>query len=144
MRYLTLAEVNHAFVDGDKRPGKTFSMSEAGSISDAEQEGIDAATRDVAAGVLRYKWLGHSGLDGKDFCRIVGERFGMVVDDFGLCAVWQNKIDFARGYNRVVRDHLIGRYGRDVVADAMNEARALHKECHARWLASLESNGDTE
>jgi hypothetical protein len=108
-------------------------------MSDAEQEGIQTATRDIAAGVLRYKWLGSGGRGGKDFCRFVKERLGMIVDDFGHCAVWEEKRDFARGYNSTVRDHIIATQGRDVIEESRAEAQAIHKERYDKWVASLES-----
>ena len=87
-------------------------------MSDAEQEGIQAATRDIAAGVLRYKWLGSGGRGGKEFCQFVKERLGMIVDDFGVCFVGQEKRDFARGYNTTVRDHIITAQGRDIIEES--------------------------
>jgi len=109
-------------------------------MSDAEQEGIQAATRDIAAGVLHYKWLGSGGRGGKDFCRLVKERLGMIVDDFGVCMVWQEKRDFARGYNSTVHEYIIATHGRDVIEESRAEAESLHKERYDRWVASLESN----
>jgi hypothetical protein len=106
---------------------------------DAEQEGIQAATRDIASGVLRYKWLGSGGRGGQDFCRLVKERLGMVVDDYGVCFVWQTKTDFANAYNQTVREHIIATHGRDLVEESFAEARAIFAERYKRWVASLDS-----
>ena len=79
----------------------------------ARQSGIDAAKNDVAAGVLRYKWRRSAGRGGKNFCQMVLDRFGMIVDDYGICFVTKDSIAFAEGYNEIVRDYLLTKHGRE-------------------------------
>ena len=113
-------------------------------MQDAEQDGIAAAKRDIAAGDLCYKWIGHGGRGGKDFCRLVGIRLGMTVDDFGICFVTDEKIAFATGYNQTVADHIVAEHGRNLVEETMTEARELHKERYDRHVESLKFKNKSE
>lgn len=107
-----------------------------------EADGADAAGIDLTAGILRYKWTGSAGPAGKDFCRLVDQRLGMVVDDFAICFVDESKVAFARGYNRAVRDHIIAKYGRNLVAEALEEAQELHLKRYEAYLRAKEASED--
>ena len=113
-------------------------------MADARQNGIDAAQRDIAAGILRFKWTGGGGRGGADFCQMIQDCLGMTVDDFGVCFVTQDKIAFADGYNETVREFLIAEHGRDVIAETLADARAKFRERYDRYVTSLEPDARAE
>ncbi len=111
-------------------------------MTDETNDGARAAAIDLARGNLRYKWIGHGGPGGVEFCRLVRERWGMEVDDFGICMVSDEKLAFARDYNETVRGHLFAAHGRDVIEETLAEARASHKARYDQHFASVEEERD--
>jgi len=105
-------------------------------MTEKEIAGIKQAKLDIAKGDLRYKWTGHGGLGGVDFCRLVKERLEMQVDDFGICFVTRDQIEFANGYNCTVTKHVVTTFGRDIIDESFQEARALFKERYDRQFNS--------
>jgi hypothetical protein len=88
--------------------------------------GEAAARADVAAGRLVYRWMGHAGHWGQWMAVQLSDRFGVGVEDLGLCCV--NSVPFNEGYNNVIVTEIDRRYGNGAFQSLMAEAKLQPEE----------------
>ena len=75
--------------------------------------------------------------------RILAERYGVHVDVVALCLVSSWEEEYAEAHNRVMREALRRRYGRDVFAEGFQDARwefSRKREARRVGLAMVQVN----
>lgn len=96
--------------------------------------GVEAATVDIAAGRLVYRWGGHAGHWGHWIVTQLAERFGVGVNEgFGVCFVTVSKESFDDGYNAILKAEIDRRHGSGAFEAVFRESRQEPEE--ALWAA---------
>lgn len=92
--------------------------------SAAYAKGMEAADADIAAGILRYRWHGHSGHWGHWIVNELEKRFGISVNEgFGICFVTESQVWFDDGYNATLATEIDRLHGEGAFEDVFKESR---------------------
>ena len=102
--------------------------------------GVEAATADIAAARLVYRWGGHAGHWGHWIVTQLAERFRVGVNEgFGVCFVSASSLSFDDGYNAVLVSEIDRRHGNGAFEAMLAESRLQSEEvlwaAKQLWLA---------
>jgi hypothetical protein len=92
----------------------------------AHLRGRLTAQRDVLHGKYRILTYGLATLDRGEYARLLQDRYGIEVHAIAGCIVRPSQVDYASGYNEVVKASLQQRLKRDVLAEMRSKNENAH------------------
>jgi hypothetical protein len=98
----------------------------------AHLRGTLAAKRDVSRGHYRILTYGLAISDRGEYARILHDHYGVDMQVVAGCVVDSSLVDYAAGYNDVMKAALQQRYKHDVLAEAWSETEMDMKQARLK------------
>ena len=101
-------------------PNSKISKSELDSLFNS---GMEEAKLDISKNIINYKFWGYPKECDIIFEKILKKEYNINVEPVGGDVVSSTEVSKWNGYNKIVKEYIFKKYGKDIIQEAYNDAK---------------------